>query len=509
MRTFAALSALLALASAPARADVSARPSDPVVAARVNGEPLYAFTAETMLRVARQREPAATRTALIESLVLDRLLAPEAREIAHPVPSAQAVGFAPDVATEDRLAALLAERHPPALDIDAVRDVTVSDGALDDMLGKPGQLRLVLALAPAQLERARSIPVARYTLPGDAERELTLFDVYHRQNVQGRVALFNRQPGFLQQQARQAVEVLHVVNWAVRQFGALAVNDLRRALDDQEIVIAFQRLHGMGSDTDSGSAVLDALAAQVSAEQIQFYYASHKEEFARIESVRARHMRLEDEDNARGVFAALQSGADFAALARKYSHADDAKQGGDLGWIRQDTKRSWLANLAFAQEPGKASPPVRAPVGPDDKAYWEIVLVEAREMGYHAADSETVLHIARRAVARQVAIAMFADMRACALRAASVELNASMLDQPPSGIEARCTSAAQAAGATTDAATASTSAAVMAAGIATATAGAAAGTTAGAADATVAPEAVQRPASASGVAVPTIVRTAR
>lgn len=52
-----------------------------------------------------------------------------------------------------------------------------------------------------------------------------------------------------------------------------------------------------------------------------------------VEEVRARHILLETEEEARAVIAELEEGADFAELARARSTGPSAATGGDLGYF--------------------------------------------------------------------------------------------------------------------------------------------------------------------------------
>ncbi|MBJ7311233.1 peptidylprolyl isomerase [Rugamonas sp. CCM 8940] len=433
----------------PAGAEVSYPVRDAALAARVNGAPLHAFALDAAWRLARFKQPQVSRTATLETLIGERLLAAAARKTYGEAAlySGQRVGFVQDVALDDQLAGSLRGLYGKELEQVLLRlpggslngvvterpalDGAALDGAaLDAVFGKAGQLRLELALNEQQQARAKNVVVLRYAMPSGAKGVLSLYDIYRRQNVQGRSQLFARQADFLQQQAMQSLAALFVLDWARSQFGGAAVDDLRGVLADQEAVLALQRLHGIGIDTDSGSALLEQLARQAGAAEIQAYYRQHQEEFVRIERVKARHIRLPDEASAQAVYAELRAGGDFAALARRHSRAADARNGGDLGWIKHEGKPDWLAQLAFAQDKGEVSRPIRAPVGPHDPAYWEIVLVEQRVNGMQAADSEAVRYVASNAVAREKALAQLAALRARVLREARIELNRGVLDQP-------------------------------------------------------------------------------
>ncbi|WP_167090644.1 peptidylprolyl isomerase [Massilia frigida] len=404
-------------------------------AARIDGAPLLAFSVETSWRMARAADPAARRDATLDALIADRLLATAARKrFGEAVLSAgQRVGFARDVSIDDQLASTLRTlygsemeqelRQLPGAGLDSLlHPQAVSGAALDAVFGKSGALRLDLDLDSAQLAQADTLVLLRFALPHGGDGSITLGDVYRRQNVQGRVALFARERGFMLQQARVQVAARYVLDWSRRRFGADAVADLRRVLADQGDAQAMLRLHGLGDDQHGGSRLLDQLASQVSPAQVRDWYQRHREDFVRIERVRARHIRLPDEASARAVAAALAGGADFATLARRHSVAPSAASGGALGWVRHEGRPGWLAQLVFAQAEGQVSAPVRTPAGPAAQAPWEIVLVEQRVLGYQEAGSESVRYVASRALARAMAAEQLMALRADLLRKARIEI---------------------------------------------------------------------------------------
>ncbi|NHZ61242.1 peptidylprolyl isomerase [Massilia genomosp. 1] len=410
------------------------------VAARIDGAPLLAFSVESSWCMARAADPDAQRSATLALLIANRLLAGEARKRFGEAAlwAGQRVGFAREVSIDDQLVNTLRSlygtemegdlRQLSGVGLDSLLRPTppLSDTELDAVFGKPGALRLDLSLGEAQLAQASKLVLLRFAKPGGGEGSVSLADVARRQNVQGRVALFARERDFMQRQARLQVASWYVLDWSVRRFGAASVADLRRVLADQGDVQAMMRLHGLGDDQHAGSRLLDTLAAQVGPQQVRAYYARQREDFVRIERVRARHIRLPDEVAARRVAAALAGGADFAALARRHSIAPDAGGGGSLGWVYHESqagsKPGWLAQLLFTQAPGQVSAPVRSPAGPGRHAPWEIVLVEERVQGYQAADSEAVRYVASRALAREMAAAQLTALRAGLLRKARIEI---------------------------------------------------------------------------------------
>lgn len=419
--------ALLLAALAPAAAAAA-------VEAHIDGAPLYAFSVDAMWRMTQAKQPRATRRQALDQLIENRLLARAARRRfgENVLSSGQAVGFAREVGFDERLVSTLRAQYGaqmeqdlarlPRAGIDAMlREKKRPDPAqLDAVFGAPAGLALESVLSEAQQQRTRKIVLLRYALPGEAERAITLFDVYQRQNVQGRVALFARDVDFMLQQAALEVGAQYVLSWSTRRFGSEPVADLRRVLSEQADTQALLRIHGMGDDAHDDGPLLDQLARAVSPAQVRRHYHRHRQQFLRIEKVRARHIRLADEAAAHKVAAALAAGADFADLARRHSVAPDAARAGALGWVRHDSAPSWLAQLLFAHADGKVSPPVRTPVGPHEQAAWEIVQVQQRVQGYQRSDSESVRYVASRAIARQTAIAQLASLRKQVLRSARI-----------------------------------------------------------------------------------------
>ncbi len=404
------------------------------VAARIDGEPIYAFTVDTLWQQRRATKPSLERRTALDELITARLLAAHAGDGAPTQSTSPTVAFAPEVMVEERVVATLREIYGKEIDaaVKALPGATldslvtaqppIPQPQLEAIFGRRGALALEIALTPEQQAQAGAIEVLRYQLPDSAAANVTLSDVYRRQNVQGRLAMFQQPGSVAATQARRIVANAFVQQWASQRFGAAAVADLRKAIADGEAVATLQRLHGVGLDTDSGSPLLNRLTAETSAQEIEAFYTQHKGLFAHIDKVRARHIRVSDEAQAQRALKALQEGASFAALARKMSRAPDAAKGGDLGWISADGSKDWLASLAFSQQPGKPSAPVRAPVGPNQPAYWEIVLVEEQVHGAHPLQSETVRYQASRMVAQKKATKQLGEIIEQARRSARIDI---------------------------------------------------------------------------------------
>ncbi len=135
------------------------------------------------------------------------------------------------------------------------------------------------------------------------------------------------------------------------------------------------------------------------------------------EEVRARHILVQTETEAKNVLAQLQRGGDFAALARQHSQDPGSRDGGDLGFFKKGDMVPEFANAAFALQAGQLSPaPVRSPFG------WHIIKVEERRRA-SARPFDDVKQEIRDAMLQEEVTAVVQRIRA----AARVE----RLDQPP------------------------------------------------------------------------------
>ena len=83
---------------------------------------------------------------------------------------------------------------------------------------------------------------------------------------------------------------------------------------------------------------------------------------------------LDREKLAKSLLARVQSGEDFAKLAREYSQdAGTRAEGGDLGFIGRDILPKPLEELVFSMKVGDVNGPVRA-----DRGFHIIKLVDKR-----------------------------------------------------------------------------------------------------------------------------------
>ena len=89
------------------------------------------------------------------------------------------------------------------------------------------------------------------------------------------------------------------------------------------------------------------------------------------QEVRARHILVPTEDEAKAVLAEIKKGADFAELAKQKSKDPGAAaEGGDLGYFGKEQMVPEFAETAFKMDKGQMSDPVKTQFG------WHIIKVE-------------------------------------------------------------------------------------------------------------------------------------
>ena len=89
------------------------------------------------------------------------------------------------------------------------------------------------------------------------------------------------------------------------------------------------------------------------------------------QEVRARHILVPSEDEAKAILAELKKGTDFAELAKQKSKDPGAAaEGGDLGYFTKEQMVPEFADVAFKLDKGQLSDPVKSQFG------WHIIKVE-------------------------------------------------------------------------------------------------------------------------------------
>ncbi|MCT8998046.1 peptidylprolyl isomerase [Chelativorans intermedius] len=120
------------------------------------------------------------------------------------------------------------------------------------------------------------------------------------------------------------------------------------------------------------SAFVDRnVVAPITEEEMRARYDAEVAKITPEEEVRARHILVESEEEARQIIEALDAGGDFAALAEEKSKDGSSSNGGDLGYFTRGRMVPAFEEAAFALEPGSySSEPVETQFG------WHVIKVE-------------------------------------------------------------------------------------------------------------------------------------
>jgi peptidyl-prolyl cis-trans isomerase C len=110
--------------------------------------------------------------------------------------------------------------------------------------------------------------------------------------------------------------------------------------------------------------------AAVSDTALRQVYDDAAKQIATDQEVRARHILVGTEAEAKAVLAELKKGGDFAELAKQKSKDPGSAEGGDLGYFSKDQMVPEFAEVAFRLAPGQLSDPVKTDFG------WHIIRVE-------------------------------------------------------------------------------------------------------------------------------------
>lgn len=86
-----------------------------------------------------------------------------------------------------------------------------------------------------------------------------------------------------------------------------------------------------------------------------------------MEQVRASHILVDTIEQANSLLESINSGADFADLARTNSKCGSGARGGDLGSFGKGMMVPPFENAAFSLEVGQISAPVQTQFG------WHII----------------------------------------------------------------------------------------------------------------------------------------
>ena len=418
--------------------------TDPSIAATMGDLVLSANTIEIFWHSYNHPNRPITPPQAMQKIIDDALLAQHARRTLpnDVLNSTNKVGFANDVMQQDRATALIRKTYGKEL-ITEVKNLPQGIVSLyrfnneitADKLAELMTLKsaLMIEANPEQQTEAQKTIIATLNFSPakltTSAQQLTLWDIYRRQNVQGRLAIHKADLNYLQGQVKQHVGALMVLAWTKKNIPTTDYAAIKEILLNEQHKIRLLESMGLHADVHDDNPALREYAKNISEEKIKHFYQTNKDEFAVVERVKARHIRVASQKLADQVVAEIKAGLDFDVAIKKYSIADDKNDAiaGDLGWLkRSDKNRSWLHAIAFMQQTGKVSAPFRSPQNQGNIVY-EIIFADERIDGHLPYSDPTVRYEASRDIALKELRQEFTTLQTTLRNNADIHLNKAAL----------------------------------------------------------------------------------
>lgn len=217
--------------------------------------------------------------------------------------------------------------------------------------------------------------------------------------------------------------------------GGQPTPEARRALLDKlievELVSQEAEKEGLGNEPDFVFAmnmlrkqqlyvslirkkVIDTV--KVTPEETKADYDKNKEQYNVGEEVKASHILVDTEDEAKKIKERLDKGENFEALAKEKSKCPSAPRGGDLGYFGKGRMVPEFEKAAFALKDGEISGPVKTQFG------WHIIKITARKPATVKSYDEVKSEIEQRLVQEKQKKA-YEDLMASLKAGADIKIN--------------------------------------------------------------------------------------
>lgn len=103
--------------------------------------------------------------------------------------------------------------------------------------------------------------------------------------------------------------------------------------------------------------------SKVSDEDMKKFYEQNKDKFKSGEQIKASHILVKTEKEAKELLAKLKAGGNFEELAKKSSVDSSSAKGGDLGWFGKGSMVPAFEKAALALKEGQTSDVVKSDFG--------------------------------------------------------------------------------------------------------------------------------------------------
>lgn len=113
--------------------------------------------------------------------------------------------------------------------------------------------------------------------------------------------------------------------------------------------------------------------ANVEDTEIFEFFNMNREMFVEKETVSAKHILIDTEEEANKIALEIKEGTSFEEAAAKYSKCPSGQKGGDLGCFEKGQMVPEFEKVAFAQNEGEMSAPIKTQFG------YHIILTEEKK----------------------------------------------------------------------------------------------------------------------------------
>lgn len=101
----------------------------------------------------------------------------------------------------------------------------------------------------------------------------------------------------------------------------------------------------------------------VSEDKVKEFYEVHKDDFVTPLKMRASHIMVDTEEEAKEVLQKLNEGGDFAQLSKQYSKDPSKERGGDIGYFIKGQLMPQIEEVCLKLEVGQTSDIIRTKFG--------------------------------------------------------------------------------------------------------------------------------------------------
>ncbi|MEH6348249.1 MAG: peptidylprolyl isomerase [Bermanella sp.] len=411
--------ALFLFTSIESQATITSTLQDEASYASVNDWAIPTKSVELLYQYSAAKNSDLTKSQLVKSIIENHLLANYAEQTIglSKISDETKVGFKQKYATQEQLINVLKYKYQENisqsihqleggnLNSVIVTPITISKAMLSKLfiMNKAMEYKI----NSKQQNTFKITSLLNYQFPQGKQQSITLWDIYDRTNMQEKIALFKADTHTLKKLTHRYLSSLYVSYW-VKQFTEVSdteLNSLKQFIAENRIGHQVHLYKGSKTTVHHSNQTLRTLSKQVSPQEIEQYFLSHKEEFKTVQKVKARHIQLTSQIQADQVYQELKSGLNFNKAIKKYSQAADKNNRipGGLGWIiRKDIKGNWLRTLPFTQKQvATFSAPFMSPKKNYENPVWEIIYLDERVLGYLLPTSKTVQYNASKAIAKK------------------------------------------------------------------------------------------------------------